>query len=130
MTLLTRQVRFVATYDTYTETPRHSGAEFCVDVCVDGPIHPVNGMVINFFALDPLLHKALVEPFHHQHLNQAHPAFTGKRPTLERMALVLKDRLETELSATDLTLHHLRLSASPDCFVELIPAPEKALTPC
>ncbi len=45
------------------------GHEYKVEVLVEGPIHPVTGLVMSREALDSLVHEVLIAPFHGQFLN-------------------------------------------------------------
>lgn len=135
MPWITRQVGFSASH--YYWNPRFSqdenrrifracanrhghGHNYRVAVTLEGPIQPDTGMIINFFDLDPLLQRAIVEPLDHRNLNAEAPFFADRIPTLENIAGFVRQRLEPEIALTGLRLHAIRVVENDDLWVDLM----------
>jgi 6-pyruvoyltetrahydropterin/6-carboxytetrahydropterin synthase len=78
------------------------GHTYQVEVVIEGQVGE-DGMVLDFYQLKELLKAALVD-LDHGCLNQIIP-----NPTAEKIALLIRSRLEKELSDTHLKLVFLKL---------------------
>lgn len=78
--------------------PGH-GHNYRLWVHVRGEVHPETGFVVDLAALDELVHREVLEPLDHRHLNHAVPEFApgGKVPSSENLVDWIRRRLETAL---------------------------------
>jgi 6-pyruvoyltetrahydropterin/6-carboxytetrahydropterin synthase len=72
------------------------GHNYTLDVTVRGPIDPETGMIIDLGELKAVVGETIVERFDHADLN-ADPAFRGRVPTTENIAVVVWDLLVAKL---------------------------------
>jgi 6-pyruvoyltetrahydropterin/6-carboxytetrahydropterin synthase len=98
---------------------RHGhGHNYQVEVSVEGPVDPKTGMVINFYDLDPILHRAILAPMDHKFLNAQVPFFSTHVPTLENIARFIWDRLAPDIAAQHMVLQKIKVIEHPGLFVE------------
>ncbi len=134
MPYLTKRVGFSAAHhywsDRFTEQENSQlfglcanrnghGHNYKVDITVSGEISPQNGMIINFFDLDPILRRSITEPLEHKHLNLDIPFFKDNIPTLENITLFLWNNLSSELAGQSLGLALLKVIENDDLYVEM-----------
>ena len=74
------------------------GHNYIVDVTVRGAIDADTGMVIDLAELKRIVGETVVERFDHADLNQD-PAFRGRVPTTENLAITIWDLLAPKLGA-------------------------------
>ena len=91
------------------------GHNYMLDVTVRGPIDAETGMVIDLGELKALVGETVVDRFDHADLN-ADPAFRGKVPTTENIAIVVWDLLVEKLGAE--RLWQVRVWEDPTLYVD------------
>ena len=91
------------------------GHNYTLDVTVRGPIDPETGMVIDLGELKSLVGETVVQRFDHADLN-ADPAFRGRVPTTENVAIVVWDLLLAKLGED--RLWQVRLWEDPTLYVD------------
>lgn len=91
------------------------GHNYTLDVTVRGPIDPETGMVIDLGELKSIVGEAIVARFDHADLN-ADPAFRGRVPTTENVAIVVWDLLLAKLGEE--RLWQVRVWEDPTLFVD------------
>ena len=91
------------------------GHNYTLDVTVRGPIDPETGMVIDLGELKSIVGEAIVARFDHADLN-ADPAFRGRVPTTENVAIVVWDLLLAKLGED--RLWQVRVWEDPTLFVD------------
>ena len=91
------------------------GHNYTLDVSVRGPIDPRTGMVIDLAELKRVVTEAVVDRFDHADLN-ADPAFRGRVPTTENVALVIWGILAPKLGAERLA--RVRVWEDPTLYVD------------
>ena len=96
--------------------PSGHGHNYVLEVSVEGPVDPRDGMVLNIKDLDAVLKQILAE-IDHRLLNSAMPEFANAVPTTERLAQVLWSRLPAKLGSARCV--SLRLEEHPGFHVEL-----------
>jgi 6-pyruvoyltetrahydropterin/6-carboxytetrahydropterin synthase len=96
--------------------PSGHGHNYVLEVSVEGPVDPRDGMVLNIKDLDAVLKNMLAE-MDHKLLNTALPEFADAVPTTERLAQVLWTRLPPKVGAARCV--SLRLEEHPGFHVEL-----------
>ncbi len=72
------------------------GHNYTLDVTVRGPIDPDTGMVIDLSEVKAVVGETIIERFDHADLN-ADPAFRGRVPTTENIAIVVWELLVPKL---------------------------------
>lgn len=109
------RVRRTFDFDAAHSLPRHPGK--CRDlhghayrlvVTVEAPVDPESGLVIDFGALKTIVHREVVEPLDHKHLNDS-----IDNPTAERIAVWIWNRLSGVLEG----LEEIELFETRDCSV-------------
>ena len=99
--------------------PSGHGHNYVLEVSVEGPVDPRDGMVVNIKDLDTVLLRILSE-IDHRLLNTAMPEFTDAVPTTERLAQALWARLPKQLGQLgSARCTGLRLEEHPGFYVEL-----------
>ncbi|HMH49369.1 MAG TPA: 6-carboxytetrahydropterin synthase [Candidatus Acidoferrum sp.] len=91
------------------------GHNYTLDVTVRGPIDSETGMVIDLGELKAIVGETIVERFDHADLN-ADPAFRGRVPTTENIAIVVWDLLLAKLG--DDRLWQVRVWEDPTLYVD------------
>jgi 6-pyruvoyltetrahydropterin/6-carboxytetrahydropterin synthase len=77
--------------------PNYHGHNYTLLVCVDGPIDPETGYVIDLKILSDIIEEEVKEPFDHRNLNLDCPDFEGIIPTAENICLVIWNKLRNRL---------------------------------
>ena len=131
--LLTRRVEFSASHRCYQPdlseaenrelygmgaNPNGHGHNYVVEVTIRGDVDPVTGMVFDLKKLKDVLHREVVEPMDHRHLNHEVPPFDRVVPTAENVAREIWRRLEAPLAAEGVKLANVRLFETPDLYVD------------
>lgn len=98
--------------------PHGHGHDYSVEVTLQGEIHPLSGMLINFYDLNPILERAILEPLDHRNLNAELPFFQERTPTLENIVLYIHENLLNETTGIRLRLHAIKISESDSLSVE------------
>jgi len=96
--------------------PLGHGHNYTVEVTVAGDIDPVTGMVLNLKDLKALLEQEVVQRMDHKFLNKEVPAFAGKNPTTENLAVEIWNLLAPKLLRG--RLHRIRVYETPDLFAD------------
>jgi 6-pyruvoyltetrahydropterin/6-carboxytetrahydropterin synthase len=91
------------------------GHNYPLDVTVRGPIDPETGMVIDLGGLKAVVGELIIERFDHADLN-ADPAFRGRVPTTENIAIVVWDLLAPKLGGE--RLWQVRVWEDPTLYVD------------
>ncbi len=91
------------------------GHNYTLDVTVRGPIDPETGMVIDLGELKAVVGELIIERFDHADLN-ADPAFRGRVPTTESIAIVVWDLLAPKLGSE--RLWQVRVWEDPTLYVD------------
>jgi 6-pyruvoyltetrahydropterin/6-carboxytetrahydropterin synthase len=91
------------------------GHNYTLDVTVRGPIDPATGMVIDLGEVKAIVAETIVERFDHADLN-ADPAFRGRVPTTENIAVVVWELLVPKLGGE--RLWQVRVWEDPTLFVD------------
>jgi 6-pyruvoyltetrahydropterin/6-carboxytetrahydropterin synthase len=91
------------------------GHNYTLDVTVRGPIDPATGMVIDLGELKTIVGQTVVQRFDHADLN-ADPAFRGRVPTTENVAIVVWELLVAKLGEE--RLWQVRVWEDPTLFVD------------
>jgi 6-pyruvoyltetrahydropterin/6-carboxytetrahydropterin synthase len=91
------------------------GHNYTLDVTVRGPIDPETGMVIDLGEVKSVVGETIIERFDHADLN-ADPAFRGRVPTTENIALVIWELLAPKLGAE--RLWQVRVWEDPTLYVD------------
>ena len=91
------------------------GHNYTLDVTVRGRIDPETGMVIDLGELKAVVGETIVQRFDHADLN-ADPAFRGRVPTTENIAIVVWDLLLAKLGED--RLWQVRVWEDPTLYVE------------
>jgi 6-pyruvoyltetrahydropterin/6-carboxytetrahydropterin synthase len=91
------------------------GHNYTLDVTVRGPIDPETGMVIDLGEVKAVVGETIIDRFDHADLN-ADPAFRGRVPTTENIALVIWELLAPKLGGE--RLWQVRVWEDPTLFVD------------
>jgi 6-pyruvoyltetrahydropterin/6-carboxytetrahydropterin synthase len=91
------------------------GHNYTLDVTIRGPIDPTTGMVVDLAALKRVVNDTVVDRFDHADLT-ADPAFRGRIPTLENLAIVIWELLEPKVGPE--RLWQLRVWEDPTLWVD------------
>jgi 6-pyruvoyltetrahydropterin/6-carboxytetrahydropterin synthase len=91
------------------------GHNYTLDVSVRGPIDPATGMVIDLAELKRVVNEVVIDRFDHADLN-ADPAFRGRVPTTENVALAIWEILAPKLGADQLA--RVRVWEDPTLYVD------------
>lgn len=90
------------------------GHNYLLDVTVEGPVDPANGMVINIKVIDAYLQDRVVGVLAQKSINDEVPGFDRLAPSGENMLFFIRDQLrELPLPVT-----RMRLEETPDLAVE------------
>lgn len=77
--------------------PNFHGHNYTLLVCLDGPIDPETGYVIDLKILSDIIEEEVKEPFDHRNLNLDCPEFANLIPTAENITLVVWNKLRKRL---------------------------------
>lgn len=77
--------------------PNFHGHNYTVLVCVDGPIDPETGYVIDLKILSDIIDQEVKEPFDHRNLNLDCPEFENCIPTAENITFVIWNKIKSRL---------------------------------
>jgi 6-pyruvoyltetrahydropterin/6-carboxytetrahydropterin synthase len=91
------------------------GHNYTLDVTVRGPIDPETGMVVDLGEVKAVVGETIIDRFDHADLN-ADPAFRGRVPTTENIAVVVWDLLLAKLG--DERLWQVRVWEDPTLYVD------------
>ncbi|MCA9774908.1 MAG: 6-carboxytetrahydropterin synthase [Myxococcales bacterium] len=69
--------------------PSGHGHNYVIHVTVEGDVDPTTGMVINFFELDGILQREVVDRFHCRSMDECLREFGGPVSTAENIARVI-----------------------------------------
>ena len=131
--LLTRRAEFSASHSCYnpllTEQQNRDlygesanshghGHNYTVEVTLDGEPDPVTGMVIDLKLLKDIIHREVVDPMDHRHLNHEVPPFDRVTPTAENLVKEIWRRLEPHLKNGNARLRSVRLFETEHLSVE------------
>lgn len=96
-------------------TPYGHGHNYTLEIYVEGPIDPQNGLVVNVNDLDAIM-KTVLQPFDHRHISFEHPVFKTEIPTTENMSAHLYQQVASELRKVlpKLSLNRVRLFETDD----------------
>ena len=96
--------------------PNYHGHNYELEVKVSGEIDPDTGYLIDLKLLSDLIKSEILLPFDHKNLNLDVPEFSQLNPTAENIAVVIWQKLRTQLpDHYDLSV---RLYETPRNFVE------------
>lgn len=98
--------------------PRGHGHNYAVEVTLEGEPDPVTGMVFDLKDLKDLLQRHVLDPFDHRFLNYEAPPFDRVIPTAENLAIEIWRRVEPQVSNGRARLFAVRVSETPDLFVD------------
>lgn len=80
--------------------PNYHGHNYTLLVCVDGPIDPETGYVIDLKILSDIIDEEVKEAFDHKNLNLDCPEFENIIPTAENICVVIWNKLRKRLDNT------------------------------
>ncbi len=92
------------------------GHNYVLEVTIQGTPAPDTGMVMDLKALKDLIADAVMERVDHKNLNVDVPAFAGRLPTPENLAVVIWGFLAPRLP--DGSLYRVRLHADDGSYVD------------
>jgi 6-pyruvoyltetrahydropterin/6-carboxytetrahydropterin synthase len=131
--LITRKAEFSASHscynpklseqenrDLYGETAgsHGHGHNYILEVTLEGDPDPVTGMLVDLKVVKEIIHRAIIEPMDHRHLNHEVPPFDYVIPTTENVAREIWHRLKPEFSLPRTRLHSIRLYETEDLYVD------------
>lgn len=91
------------------------GHNYTLDVTVRGPVDPETGMVIDLGELKAVVGETIIDRFDHADLN-TDPAFRGRVPTTENIAIVVWGLLAPKLGGE--RLWQVRVWEDPTLYVD------------
>ena len=96
--------------------PNFHGHNYELEVKLTGEIDPVTGYFMNLVDLKKIIHDKVVDAFDHKNFNLEIDEFKTLNPTVENIAIVIWDRLRSEIDES-LELG-VRLYETPRNYVE------------
>lgn len=96
--------------------PNGHGHNYALEVTVKGTIDARSGFVIDLKDLKEIVTREVLDAFDHRLLNKEVPEFAGRIPTTENIAVVVWQRLESNLVVA--RLHRVRVYEAEDLFVD------------
>ena len=111
---VTRRYEFAASHRLHSHTlseednwrlygkcnnPYGHGHNYVLEVSARGPLDAVSGRAVDTDALDELVAREVLRPFHHRNLNEDVPSFSETVPTSENLAFEICRRMNREWSA-------------------------------
>jgi 6-pyruvoyltetrahydropterin/6-carboxytetrahydropterin synthase len=100
--------------------PHGHGHNYVVEVTLEGDPDPITGMVIDLKDLKQVLEEEIVNPMDHRFLNHEIKPFDTVIPTTENIAREIWRRLEPRVSKLSARLAKIRLSETPDLYVDIV----------
>jgi 6-pyruvoyltetrahydropterin/6-carboxytetrahydropterin synthase len=79
--------------------PNYHGHNYVLLVCIDGPIDPETGYVIDLKILSDIIEEEVKEPFDHRNLNLDCPDFENIIPTAENITYVIWNKLRRRIES-------------------------------
>lgn len=79
--------------------PNYHGHNYVVLVCIDGPIDPETGYVIDLKIVSDIIEEEVKEPFDHRNLNLDCPDFENIIPTAENITYVIWNKLRKRIES-------------------------------
>lgn len=79
--------------------PNYHGHNYVLLVCIDGPIDPETGYVIDLKILSDIIEEEVKEPFDHRNLNLDCPDFENIIPTAENITFVIWNKLRRRIES-------------------------------
>jgi 6-pyruvoyltetrahydropterin/6-carboxytetrahydropterin synthase len=99
--------------------PHGHGHNYSVEVTLEGEPNPETGMIFDLKALKDILHRQVIDPMDHRHLNREVQPFDHVVPTVENAAIEIWNRLQPQFpSGGPATLRNVRLYETEDLFVD------------
>ena len=95
-----------ATYGNCSNLNGH-GHNYVLDVTIKGPIDPETGMVIELNSLKMLIKSEVADHMDHKNLNVDVDFLKDVNPTVENLAVIIWERLESKIPNG--TLHEIKL---------------------
>jgi 6-pyruvoyltetrahydropterin/6-carboxytetrahydropterin synthase len=77
--------------------PNYHGHNYVLETCIEGPIDPETGYVLDLKILSDILQEEVLEPFDHRNLNLDCPEFRTLIPSAENIAVVIWDKLRKRI---------------------------------
>jgi len=74
-------------------SPYNHGHNYVLDVTVEGPVLPEEGMVVNIKRIDDILRERIVRQFDGRSINDEIPAFATRAPSIENLLAYIKECL-------------------------------------
>lgn len=102
----------------YGDESKTHGHNYFLEVTVSGQIDPTHGMIMDLKKLKQIMHREVVEPWDHRHLNHEAPPFDRVIPTAENMAAEIWNRLAPAVEREGCHLQAIRLYETPDLYVD------------
>lgn len=78
--------------------PNYHGHNYVLLVCLDGPVDPETGYVIDLKNLSDIIEEEVKEPFDHRNLNLDCPDFENIIPTAENITFVIWNKLRKRIA--------------------------------
>jgi 6-pyruvoyltetrahydropterin/6-carboxytetrahydropterin synthase len=78
--------------------PNYHGHNYVLLVCLDGPVNPETGYVIDLKILSDIIEEEVKEPFDHRNLNLDCPDFENIIPTAENITFVIWNKLRKRIA--------------------------------
>ncbi len=79
--------------------PNYHGHNYVLLVCIDGPIDPETGYVIDLKILSDIIDEEVKQPFDHRNLNLDCPDFENTIPTAENITYVIWNKLRKRIES-------------------------------
>lgn len=79
--------------------PNYHGHNYVLLVCLDGPVDPETGYVIDLKILSDIIEEEVKEPFDHRNLNLDCPDFENIIPTAENITYVIWNKLRRRIES-------------------------------
>ena len=131
MPYLTRRFRFSASHrlhsellDAPTNTAHYGlcenlhGHNYLLEVTVQGTVDPATGFFCNVMDLKAMVDEAIVDKCEHQCLNEL-DLFQGIVTTMENIAQIVWNAIETPLAAKGMRLYEVQLGETEDHWVRI-----------
>jgi 6-pyruvoyltetrahydropterin/6-carboxytetrahydropterin synthase len=77
--------------------PNYHGHNYVLETCVDGPIDPETGFVLDLKKLKELIRNEVTDRFDHRNLNLDIEEFKTLKPTSENIAKVIWELLRVQI---------------------------------
>jgi 6-pyruvoyltetrahydropterin/6-carboxytetrahydropterin synthase len=94
------------------------GHNYVLEVTLKGLPDAATGMIYDLKDLKDVMHREVVDPMDHRHLNYEVPPFDKVIPTTENLTLEIWKRLEPHFQQGPARLHSVRLYETEDTFVD------------